>query len=129
MPWTGGVQPVENEVQATGVTIGALERRVPKAERRQSAARVGNQPRSNPGASTAIVPPSRPRNMTRETGAGMVDCLGKAGQADLGGPTSPGRTLPPRSIRVNPDFSVKRPGRLRRREGLYRLCPRPRPDV
>ncbi len=44
------MQPVENEVQATGVTIGAVERSVPNAARRQRAARFGSQPRSKAGA-------------------------------------------------------------------------------
>src|SRR5512135_519860 len=71
MPWVGGVQPVANEVQATGVTIGSEDRRAPKADRRQSEARLGRSPRSNPGPRTDIVPPSSPRNTTRDAKAGM----------------------------------------------------------
>ena len=66
-----GVQPVANEVQATGVTIGSDDRSVPEADRRQSEARFGSRPRSNQGPNTDIVPPSRPRNRTRDAGAGM----------------------------------------------------------
>src|SRR5436305_6922243 len=75
MPWTAGVQPVANEVQATGVTMGSDERSTPDAERRQRAARLGRSPRSNQGPNTAMVPPSRPRNRTRDTEAGMSDGL------------------------------------------------------
>jgi len=49
---------VANEVQATGVTIGSVERSVPVADRRQSEARFGRIPRSNPAVRTDIVPPS-----------------------------------------------------------------------
>ena len=66
---------MEKLVQATGVTMGVLERRVPVAERLQSEARFGSQPRSKSGASMEMVPPSRPRNRMRDAGAGMSDRL------------------------------------------------------
>src|SRR5215212_1529501 len=127
MPWLGGVQPVRNDVQATGVTIGSEERSVPVAERRQSEARFGISPRSKAAERTAIVPPSRPRNKTRDADAGMDGSLEDAGSSrprSIGGrqPLARpgavrqtraghrvGRKLlgPPRA--VNPDFSSSGP--------------------
>src|SRR4051812_32270778 len=89
MPCVGGVQPVENDVQATGVTIGTLDRSVPEAERRHRAARFGIRPRSNRGPKACPVPPSRPRNITRVAGAGMRGRLGSdAGARPPVAPTS-----------------------------------------
>src|SRR5689334_10789280 len=75
MPWVGGVQPVENEVQATGVTIGSVDRNVPDAARAQKPARFGIHPRSKIGSSTVRVPPSSPMKRTRDESDDMGNRL------------------------------------------------------
>src|SRR5215207_4069584 len=120
MPWLGGVQPVKNEVQATGVTMGSEDRSVPVADRLQSEARFGIRPRWNPAVRTAIVPPSRPRNKTRDADAGMDGCLADAGSSrprSIGGRQPSAAARGPRAKR-GPDtgwaesYSVRPPGSI-----------------